>query len=519
MLDSPALGVSPGAAHSSITIGTRPVPAVRMLRIAMIIAVLSFFFAGVPALNAAGVVPDYKVQQLGRYLCFALVAIGADLIWGYTGLLSLGQALFFCVGGYAVAMHLSLPEGGGIYDVPQFLTYVYYGHADPIPAFWKPFASPAFAVAAGILLSGILAALFGFFIFRSRVRGVYFSIITQAVAWGAWLLISQHEMLLGGTNGLTNFSKSFSEDRGWVIRLYLVTAACVTGGYLLCRALTRSRAGRVMVAIRDREMRLFFAGYKPYAFKVFAFSVAAMVGAVGGMLYPAQMGIITPQNMNVFASIEVVILVAVGGRGRLWGAVFGAVLVKTLQSTLSSDLPGVWPFLYGGMFVAVVLFFPAGFVGLWDQVEQSVAAGGKAGEASAAALAIAAVALFALAEVLGVMPAVLQAELSFSIGFWGKMCLFAGLLVALYLWLWRSSLRSDLPHATLLALGGSAAGLIVFVLMLLLWRDPVAFELRSKYVVMLLVLCVAGLIRKLSRRGERRSPAATAFEGVPAEAA
>lgn len=398
------------AGVTDLLVGTRPAPAVARLRLVVTIAVVAFFFLGVPLLNAAGAVPDYRVQLLGKYLCFALVALGADLIWGYTGLLSLCQAMFFCVGGYAVAMHLSLPQGGGVYDNPQFLSFVYYGPGkDPLPPFWKLFQSGPAAVVIGLAAAAGLATAFGFFIFRSRVRGVYFSIITQAVAWGAWLLICQNEMLMGGTNGLTNFSKAFGADREWIVGLYLLTAGCVAGGYLLCRAVVRSRAGRVMVAIRDREMRLYFAGYKPYAFKVFAFAVAGVVGAVGGMLYPAQVGIITPQDMNVQASIDVVIMVAVGGRGRLWGAVFGALLVKTAQSALSSDMPNVWPFVYGGLFVAVVLFFPDGFVGLWDRVERRVVQGAGAVPVATAAAPIGAVALFAMSEALGLTPGWMQA--------------------------------------------------------------------------------------------------------------
>ena len=203
-------------------------PVVRRLRLVAAVGVAALFFLIIPGLNFAGVVPDYKLNFLGKYLCFAIVALGIDLIWGYTGLLSLCQALFFCLGGYAMAMHLSLPEGGGIYDVPQFLSYVYYGHGgNPLPVFWRPFRSFAFAVSAGIFVPAIVASVFGFFIFRSRVRGVYFSIITQAVAWGAWLLISRHEMLLGGTNGLTNFSKALTQEKKYVLALYLLTAGTV----------------------------------------------------------------------------------------------------------------------------------------------------------------------------------------------------------------------------------------------------------------------------------------------------
>lgn len=400
---------APTSLIPDIAIGTATNPLVARVRFIVVGCVLGFFLAGVPLLNAAGAVPDYKVQLLGKYLCFALVALGADLIWGYTGLLSLCQALFFCVGGYAVAMHMSLPQGGGIYDVPQFLTYVYYGKGNPLPPFWRPFASLGFAIAAGLFIATALASVFGFFIFRSRVRGVYFSIITQAVAWGAWLLISQHEMLMGGTNGLTNFSKRFSQERGPILGLYLATVVAVILGYLVCRWVVRSRAGRVMVAIRDKEMRLYFAGYKPYAFKVFAFTVAAIVGAAGGMLYPAQAGILTPQNMDVAASIEVVILVAVGGRGRLWGAIFGTLLVMNAKSVLSSDMPAVWPFVYGAMFIGTVLYFPDGFVGLWDRVEKRLAERAGTLAVGAAATPVAAAAAFTLSEALGLTPGWMRA--------------------------------------------------------------------------------------------------------------
>lgn len=402
----PAAAGSDPAAAAGVLVGTAVHPAVARLRLAVVVVTLAFFVLGVPLLNAAGVVPDYKVQVLGRYLCFALVALGADLIWGYTGLLSLCQALFFCVGGYAVAMHLSLPQGGGdvrpeYNSIPQFM---FFNNLTELPAFWQPFASLAAAVAIGLVVAAGLATVFGFFIFRSRVRGVYFSIVTQAVAWGMWLLVCQNEMLMGGTNGLTNYSKAFSQDRSWIVGLYLLTVAAVVGGYLVCRFVVRSRLGRLLLAVRDKEMRLYFAGYKPYAFKVFVFAVAAALGAVGGMLYPAQTGIITPQDMNVQASIFVVIMVAVGGRGRLWGAIFGAVLIKIVESALTSDLPRYWLLVYGGLFVAVVLFFPDGFVGLWDRVERRLESGAGAAAAASAAVPIAAVALFALGEGLGVTP-------------------------------------------------------------------------------------------------------------------
>ncbi|HVT87656.1 MAG TPA: urea ABC transporter permease subunit UrtC [Tepidisphaeraceae bacterium] len=371
---------------------------------------LLLFFVFVPVLNSAGIVPDYKISVLGKYLCLAIVAIGIDLIWGYTGILSLCQAFFFCLGGYAMAMHLSLPQGGGdvrpeYNNIPQFM---FFNNLHELPGFWKPFGSFTFTLIAGLGLPTLAATIFGFFILRSRVRGVYFSIITQAVAWGAWLLISRNEMLLGGTNGLTNFNKSFTQDHHWVLGLYLLTITMLAAVYLLCKAIARSRLGRVLVAVRDKETRLYFAGYRPYAFKVFAFAVAAMLAGLGGMLYAPQVGIITPQNMNVQASIDMVILVAVGGRGRLWGAVLGALLVNYTYASLTSDMPAAWPFVQGAMFLAVVLLFPDGIVTLWDSVEKQIAGRTGALRISMTVLPLVVIVLFLAAESLGLMPDFLQ---------------------------------------------------------------------------------------------------------------
>lgn len=380
---------------------------IKTLRWTAIGLVLALFIVGVPLLNLGGIVPDYKVNMLGKYLCLCLVALGIDLIWGYTGLLSLCQALFFCLGGYAMAMHLSLPEGGGIYAVPQFLSFAYYGHANPLPPFWRPFHSLAFTMAAIVAVPAVVATVFGFFILRSRVRGVYFSIVTQAVAWGAWLTISRNEMLLGGTNGLTNFSKAMTSDRVWILGLYLTTVLMILIGYLACLFITRSRLGRVLVAIRDKETRLYFAGYRPYAFKVFAFAVAGVLAGIGGALYAPQVGIITPQNMNVEASINMVVLVAVGGRGRLWGSILGALVVSYAMASLTSDIPDAWPFILGGIYVSVVLFFPDGLGGLWDKLEEDIRAGHSLrGVAKVAPMIV--ICLFVIAEALALMPAFLN---------------------------------------------------------------------------------------------------------------
>jgi urea transport system permease protein len=396
--------------RSRTFLSTMPDPAVVWLRYYATGIVLALFFVVIPLLTLAGAIPDYKLNLLGKYLCFAIVGVGVGLIWGYTGLLSLCQALFFCLGGYAMAMHLSLKEGGGdvrpeYNNIPQFM---FFNNVRELPWFWKPFTSMGFSIFAGLMLPCLVATVFGFFIFRSRVRGVYFSIVTQAVAWGAWLLISRNEMLLGGTNGLTNFYKPMMAARSWIIGLYLLTLLCLVGAFLVCRAITKSRLGRILVAVRDRETRLYFAGYQPYAYKIFSFAVGAMAAAVGGMLYSPQVGIITPQNMSVPTSILMVIWVALGGRGKLWGGIYGAILVNVSLGSLSSDLPNLWMYVQGGMFLAVVLFFPDGFVGLWDGLEETVRKGEGWLASVMAAGPIVILGLWVLMESLGVMPAFLR---------------------------------------------------------------------------------------------------------------
>jgi urea transport system permease protein len=285
---------------------------------------------------------------------------------------------------------------------------MFFNNVRELPGFWKPFQYMPVTLLGVLILPTLAAALFGFFIVRKRVRGVYFSIITQALAWAAWLLISRNEMLMGGTNGLTNFYKPLNQDRHWIIGLYLTTLTVLVGGYLLCLAIVKSRLGRVLVAVRDKETRLYFAGYKPYAFKVFAFAVGAVLAAAGGMLYPVQTGIITPQNMNVEASIFIVLGVALGGRGRLWGAIYGELLVFILASALSSDLQDGWLLVEGLLFVGVVLFLPDGFVGIWQDLERKITRGVGMSRYVATATPLVLTAIFALVETLGLMPAFLR---------------------------------------------------------------------------------------------------------------
>jgi urea transport system permease protein len=331
-------------------------------------------------------------------------------LWGYTGLLSLCQAFFFCLGGYAMAMHLSLPEGGGdvraeYHNIPQFF---FFNNVDVLPTWWAPFASLPFTLVAAVAVPLVLATIFGFSVFRSRVKGVYFSIITQAVAWGAFLLFCRNEMLLGGTNGLTNFNPALNRSQGWILFFYFLTAGVLAALFLLARAITRSRLGRLLVAVRDKEILLNSLGYRPESIKLFAFVAAAVFAAIGGVLYVPQNGIITPNVMRVEDSIWMIVWVALGGRGRLWGGVFGALIVNYGYSVMTSDMPRAWPFLEGGMFLAVVLLFPSGLVGLWERFEEQMAATTQV-QMIATGVGTAAIALFFVGEALGLVPRTLQA--------------------------------------------------------------------------------------------------------------
>ena len=324
-----------------------------------------------PALNALPQdapfrVSNFTLNLFGKYLTYAILALGIDLIWGYTGVLSLGHGVFFGLGAYAMGMHLMLEIGAkGVYQnaLPDFMVW---NRVTELPLFWRPFNSALFTLLAVVVVPGVVAAVFGFLTFRSRIRGVYFSIITQALALCAWLTFNRNAMNLGGTNGLSGFKTMFgfplneaSTQRG----LYVATALCVCGAYVLCRWIVRSPAGRVLVAIRDSETRVLFCGYSPAAFKLFVFTVSAALAGVAGALYVGQVGIITPARIGVLPSIEMIIWVAVGGRGTLIGPVVGAFGVNWLQSLLTTHYPDLWILVLGGMFVAVVLFVPDGIVG------------------------------------------------------------------------------------------------------------------------------------------------------------
>lgn len=327
----------------------------------------SVFVVGLPLLNVAGVVSDYYLNLFGKYLALAILALGLDLLWGYAGVLSLGQAIFFGIGAYSIGMSMLLASAGkGVYGeaIPDFMVW---NQVYQLPFFWKPYRSLGFAVLSAILLPALLGALIGLVTFRRRLRGTYFAILTQAIAFAVWLMLNRNEMRLGGTNGLTDFKSilGFSLADGLTLRaLYVVTAVVLVVALFGARWLVRSKTGLVLEAIRDNERRLEFLGYDTARFKILAFAISAMLAGVAGLLYAPQVGIITPSQIGVLPSIEVVIWVAFGGRGTLWGAVLGAVSINWLRSVLTATYPTLWPIILGGLFVGVVMLLPEGLMGL-----------------------------------------------------------------------------------------------------------------------------------------------------------
>ena len=331
------------------------------------IAFLLIFAVGLPLGNMLGLISDTTLNLWGRYLCFAIAALGIDLIWGYTGILSLCHALFFCIGGYGIGMHMLLGTGAdGVYgsDLPDFMVW---NQVEALPAFWAPFRSLPATMILILVVPAVIAAIFGFLAFRSRIKGVYFAIITQALALGAWLIFLRNETMLGGTNGLTDFKTlaGFTlQDPSTKRGLYLLTVLALVVIFAMARGLTSSKLGKLLVAVRDSENRVRFTGYDIASFKLFIFVVGAVIAAIGGMLYVPQTGIITPGRMDVEASILMVVWVAVGGRGSLTGAVIGALAVSLLYSVGTSHFPQYWHFVLGGLFIGVVRFFPDGLIGI-----------------------------------------------------------------------------------------------------------------------------------------------------------
>jgi len=334
-----------------------------------------FFIVLFPLLNAHGAVSDFTINLWGKYLCYAILAISVDLLWGYTGLLSLGQALFFSLGGYMMGMYLMRMIGDlGQYHkpIPDFL--VFLGWTD-LPKFWRPFDNFPFAAAMILLLPGLLALVFGFLAFRSRIKGVYFSILTQALTYGASLMFFRNDMLMGGNNGFTDFKfilghdvREASTQRG----LFIVTAAVLLVVYVGLRLLSHTKFGLVQRAIRDGENRVLFSGYATAHFKLFIFVLAGLIASIGGALYVPQVGIINPSEMTPDKSLEAVVWCAVGGRGTLVGPIIGAIGVNSLKSWASRAAPDYWLVILGGLFVVVVLLLPGGIVSIPSRIKELI---------------------------------------------------------------------------------------------------------------------------------------------------
>jgi urea transport system permease protein len=313
-------------------------------------------------------VSTYYVALFGKYLCYALLALSIDLIWGYCGILSLGHGAFFALGGYAMGMYLMRQIGGrGVYAHPILPDFMVFLNWTELPFYWYGFQSFPYAMLMVLLVPGALAFVFGWFAFRSRVTGVYLSIITQALTFALMLAFFRNNFGFGGNNGLTDFKDILGfnvQAQGTRAALFAISAFALLIGFIICRVIVTSKLGMVLVAIRDAETRTRFLGYRVESYKLFVFTLSACMAGVAGALYVPQVGIINPSEFSPANSIEAVIWVAIGGRGTLIGAALGAVVVNYAKTYFTSGfLAPYWLFLLGGLFVAVTLFLPRGIVG------------------------------------------------------------------------------------------------------------------------------------------------------------
>ncbi len=330
-------------------------------------ALLALLNLVVPAGSALHV-PTYTVSLFGKYLSYAMLAVAVDLVWGFAGILSLGHAAFFALGGYAMGMYLMRQIGTrGVYGnaiLPDFMVFLNW---KSLPWYWQGFDHPAFAIVMVLVVPGLLALVFGWLAFRSRVTGVYLSIITQALTYALLLAFFRNDMGFGGNNGLTDFKDMFGiplHADATRDGLLVATAIFLALELLIARYVVTSRFGKVLIAVRDAESRTRFLGYRPEAYKLFVFVLSAVMAGVGGALYVPQVGIINPSEFSPANSIEAVIWVAVGGRGTLVGAVLGAVLVNLGKTFFTGALPELWLFALGAVFIMVTLVLPGGLLGL-----------------------------------------------------------------------------------------------------------------------------------------------------------
>lgn len=346
----------------------------------IMLAVLTAVAVIVPAFNLAFPeghalhISTFTMTLLGKYLCYALLAIAVDLVWGYLGILSLGHGAFFALGGYAMGMYLMRQIGDrGVYGNPILPDFMVFLNWQELPWFWHGFNWFWFAMLMVVLVPAALAFVFGWFAFRSRVTGVYLSIITQAMTYALLLAFFRNEMGFGGNNGLTDFKDilGFSlQSDATKAGLFLASAIALGLGYIVCRYITQSKLGRVSAAIRDQESRVRFIGYKVENFKLFIFTFSAVLAGIAGALYVPQVGIINPTEFSPLNSIEIVVWVAVGGRATLYGAVTGAIVVNYAKSYLTAAFPDAWLFGLGALFILVTLFLPRGITGLLKKKEE-----------------------------------------------------------------------------------------------------------------------------------------------------
>jgi urea transport system permease protein len=309
----------------------------------------------------------FAVSLIGKYLCYALLALSVDLIWGYAGILSLGHGAFFALGGYCMGMYMMRQIGArGVYgnaELPDFMVFLNWKE---LPYSWYGFDMFWYAAVMVLLVPGVLAFVFGWFAFRSRVTGVYLSIITQAMTFALTLAFFRNDMGFGGNNGLTDFKDLLGfnlQAQSTRVGLLMASAIALAGAYVLCRFIVSSRLGRVLVGVRDAESRTRFLGYRVENYQLFVFTVSAMLAGIAGALYVPQVGIINPKEFAPANSIEIVIWVAIGGRGCLYGAVLGAILVNYLKSYLTGAFPEIWLYFLGALFIVVTIFLPKGLVG------------------------------------------------------------------------------------------------------------------------------------------------------------
>jgi urea transport system permease protein len=373
---TPALSPVPGAREPGASLsrsreraGVRAGLSIALLCICVLVPLLNL---AVPP-DSAFHLSDYAVGLVGKIMCYAICALAMDLIWGYTGILSLGHGLFFALGGYGMGMYLMRQIGlDGNYrsELPDFMVFLNW---QALPWHWAWSDSFIAQMLLVVLVPGLIAFVFGYFAFRSRIKGVYFSIITQAMTFAAMLLFFRNETGFGGNNGFTDFKRIAGiplATPGTRMALFVITGLVLVGCFVMARAIVASKYGRVLQAIRDAESRVRFSGYDPVAYKLSIWVLSAVMCAVAGALYVPQVGIINPSEMSPAASIEMAIWAAVGGRGTLVGPIVGAFFVNGAKSWFTVAFPEVWLYFLGGLFIAVTLFLPEGIVGLFRRLKE-----------------------------------------------------------------------------------------------------------------------------------------------------